>query len=88
MSHRVQTKLSDISVPFIMGKITSNSKTVVFREFCINMLFGYLVGVSYNIVKLQTCISLHSQVIATLRLSLLSKLLVSYVQLLVNLAEQ
>ena len=56
-----------------MSKI---SKTIVFREFCINMLFSYF-GVSYNIVKLQTRSSLHRQVIATLRLSLLSKLLVS-----------
>ena len=59
-----------------MSKITCNSKTIAFTEFCINMLFSYL-WVSYNIVKLQKCSSLHSQVIATLRLSLLSKLLVS-----------
>ena len=59
-----------------MSKITCNSKTIAFREFYINMLFSYF-GVSYNIVKLQTRSSLHSRVIAALRLSLLSKLLVS-----------
>ena len=61
-----------------MGKITCNSKTIAFREFCIpvNMLFSYF-WVSYNIVKLQTCSSLHSRVIATFRLSLLGKLLVT-----------
>ena len=59
-----------------MSKITSNSETIAFREFCINMLFSYF-WVSYNIVKLQTHSSLHNRVIATLRLSLLSKLLVS-----------
>ena len=58
-----------------MSKITCNSKTIAFREFCINMLFGY-IWVSYNIVKLQTCSSLLNRVITTLRLSLLSKLLV------------
>ena len=59
-----------------MSKITYNSKTIAFTEFCMNMLFSYFC-VSYNIVKLQTCSSLHSRVIATLRLSLLSELLVS-----------
>ena len=59
-----------------MSIITCNSKTIAFREFCTNMLFSYF-WVSYNIVKLQTRTSLHSGVIATLRLSLLSKLLVS-----------
>ena len=59
-----------------MSKITCKSKTIAFREFCINILFSYF-WVSYNIVKLQTRSSLHSPVIATLRLSLLSKLLVS-----------
>ena len=59
-----------------MSKITYNSKTIAFREVCINMVFNYF-WVSYNIVKLQTCSSLHSRVIATLTLSLLSKLLVS-----------
>ena len=58
------------------SKIACNSKTIEFREFCINMLFSYF-WVSYDIVELQTCGSLDSQVIATLRLSLLSKLLVS-----------
>ena len=56
-----------------MSKITYTSKTIAFREFCINMLFSYF-WVSYNIVN---CSSLQSRVIATLRLSLLSKLLVS-----------
>ena len=41
-------------------------------QFCVNMLFTYF-GVSYNIVKFQTCGSLHSWVIATLKFSLLSK---------------
>ena len=59
-----------------MSKITCNSKTIAFREFCINTLFSYF-WISYNIVKLQTHSSLHSRVIATLRLSLLSKLLLS-----------
>ena len=59
-----------------MSKITYNSKAIAFREFCINMLFSYF-WVSYNIVKLQNRSSLHSRVIAALRLSLLSKLLVS-----------
>ena len=40
------------------------------------MLFSYFC-VSYNIVKLQTRSALHSRGTATLRLSLLSKLLVS-----------
>ena len=59
-----------------MSKITCNSKTIACREFYINMLFSYF-WVSDNIVKLQTCSSLSSLIIATLRLSLLSKLLVS-----------
>ena len=59
-----------------MSKITCNSKTIAIREFCIHILFNYFL-VSYNIAKLQTCSSLHSRVIAALRLSLLSKLLVS-----------
>ena len=59
-----------------MSQITCNSKTIAFREFSINMLFSYF-WVSYNIVKLQTCSSMPRRVIATLRLSLLSKLHVS-----------
>ena len=59
-----------------MSRITCNSKTTAFREFCINMLFHYFWGI-YNIVKLQTCSSMHRRVIATLRLSVLNKLLVS-----------
>ena len=59
-----------------MSKITCTSKTIAFKEFCFSMLFSYF-WVSYNIVKFQTHRSLHSRVIATLRLSLLSKLLVS-----------
>ena len=59
-----------------MSKITCNSKIIAFREFCINMLFSSF-WVSYNIVKLQIRSSLHSREIVTLRLSLLSKLLVS-----------
>ena len=55
-----------------MSKITCNLKTIAFREFRINMLFTYF-GVSYNIVKFQTCGSFHSGVIATLKFSLLSK---------------
>ena len=52
-----------------MSTIACNSKTIAFREFCINMLFSYF-GVSYNIVKLQTCSTLRNRVIATLTLSL------------------
>ena len=59
-----------------MSKISCNLKTIAFREFCINMLFSYF-WVSYNIVKLQTCSSLHRREIAALSLSLLSKLLVT-----------
>ena len=59
-----------------MSKITCNSKTIAFAEFCTHMLFSYF-WVSYNIVKLQTSSSLLRRVIATLRLSLLSKLLVT-----------
>ena len=55
---------------------TCNLKSIVFREFCLNMLFSYF-WVSYNMVKLQTCSSLHSRVIATLRFSLLSKSVVT-----------
>ena len=62
----------NFSVTSIMSKITCNLKTIAFREFRINILFSYFV-VSYNIVIFQTCSLLHSQVIATLRLSLLSK---------------
>ena len=43
---------------------TCNLKTVAFREFCLNMFFSYF-WVICNIVKLQTCRSLHSPVIAT-----------------------
>ena len=56
--------------------LTCNLKTIAFREFCLNMLFSYF-WVSYNIVKLQTCNSLHSRVIAILRFSLLSKSVVT-----------
>ena len=59
-----------------MSKITCNLKTIAFREFCVNMLFSYF-WVSYNIVKFQTCSSWHSWVIATFRLSLLSKSLIT-----------
>ena len=51
-------------------------KTIAFREFCLNLLFSYF-WVTYNIVKLQTCSSLHCGVIATLTLSLLSKSVVT-----------
>ena len=47
-----------------MSKITCNLKTIVFREFCANLLFTYF-GVSYNIAKFQTSSSWHSRVIAT-----------------------
>ena len=59
-----------------LKKLTCNLKTIAFREFCLNMLFSYF-WVSYNIVKLQTCSLLHSRVIATLTLSLLSKSVVT-----------
>ena len=59
-----------------MSKITCNLKTIAFTQFCINMLFSYFY-VSYNTVKFQTCSSWHSWVIATFRLSLLSKLLIT-----------
>ena len=62
----------DFSVTSIMNKITCNLKTIAFRKFRKNMLFSYF-RVSYNIVKFQTCNLLHSWVIATLRLTLLSK---------------
>ena len=39
--------------------LTCNLKTIAFREFCLNMSFSYF-WVSYNIVKLLTCSSLHS----------------------------
>ena len=54
--------------------MTCNLKTIAFREFCFNMLFSYF-WVSYNIVKLQTCSSLHSGVMAMS--SLLSKSVVT-----------
>ena len=54
-----------------MSKITYNLKTIAYTEFCVNMLFSYF-WVSYNIVKFQTCSSVHSGVIATLRFPLLS----------------
>ena len=60
-----------------MSKITCNFKTIAFREFFINILFSYF-WVSYNIVKLQTSSSLHSWVIATSRLSLLSKSVITW----------
>ena len=53
----------------MMSKITCNLKNIEYTEFRLNMLFSYF-WVSYNTVKFQTCSSLHSQVIATLRLSL------------------
>ena len=65
------------SVTSIMSKITCNLKTIAFREFRINMLFSYFWA-SYNIVKFQTCSSWHSWVIATFRLSLLSKSLITW----------
>ena len=43
----------------ILNKITCNLKNIALREFCIHMLFSYF-WVSYNIVKFQTCSSLHS----------------------------
>ena len=48
------------------------SHIVTFFEYII-----YYVGVSYDIMKLQTCSSFHSLAIATFRLSLLSKSLVT-----------
>ena len=59
-----------------LKKLICKLKTIAFREFCLNMLFSYFC-VSYNIVKLQTCSSLHSEVIATLTFSLLSKSVVT-----------
>ena len=58
------------------------SKSVVTWNYCIYnillyMLFCYF-WFSYNIVKFQTCSSLHSWVIGTLRLSLLSKSVVTW----------
>ena len=56
------------SVTSIRSKINCNLKTIAFREFCINMLFSYFWA-SYN----SKISNLHTRVIATLRLSLLSK---------------
>ena len=60
-----------------MSKITYNLKTIAYIEFCINMFFCYF-WVSYNIVKFQACSQVHSWVIATVRLSLLSKSLITW----------
>ena len=51
-------------------------KTIALTVFSLNMFFTYL-WVSYNIVKLQTCSSSQSGAIAPMRLSQLSKSLVS-----------
>ena len=63
-----------------LKKMTCNLKTIniyiAFREFCLNMLFSYF-WVSYYIIKLQTCSSLHGGLIATLMFSLLSKSVVT-----------
>ena len=51
-------------------------KAIALTVFSLNMFFTYL-WVSYNIVKLQTCSSSQSGSIAPMRLSQLSKSLVS-----------
>ena len=48
------------------------SHKVTFLEYKI-----YYAGVSYHIMKLQTCSSFHSSAIATFRITLLSKSLVT-----------
>ena len=57
-----------------LKKLTCNLKTIAFTEFCLNMLFSYF-WLSHNIVKLQTCSSLHGRVIATLTKVLITHLL-------------
>ena len=52
--------------------MSCNLKSIAFGVFYLNMSFTYF-WISYNIVKLQTCTSIPSRVIATLRFSLLSK---------------
>ena len=61
----------------LLSKSLITWKLLHLEEFRINMLFSYL-WVSYNIVKFQTCSSWHSWVIATFRLSLLSKSLITW----------
>ena len=50
---------------------------LLYLQYVLNMLFTYF-WVTYNIVKLQTCISWHSWAIATLMLLLLSKWVVTW----------
>ena len=54
----------------LLSTISYNLKTVAFRVFSLNMLFSYF-WVSYTIVKLQTCSSLHRTILLLFQLSLL-----------------
>ena len=57
----------------MLSLLSKSVITIVFRIFCLNMLFTHF-WVSYNIEKIQTCRLFHSWKLAILRFSLLSNL--------------